>query len=112
MMDDNRKDALITLCMLKLRFQNKLKVNLTNIQEKTKELENMGLDEQSIITSIQRLRDRGHIKDNSENLLLGSGIVYHYIEILQYEGEVNIEETLDILENRIRHYTEHRRYDL
>lgn len=40
------------------------------------------LDEQSIKTSIQRLRDKGHIKDNSENLLLGLGIVYHYIETI------------------------------
>ena len=112
MMDDNRKDALVMLCMLKLRFKNKQQVNLTNIQEKTKELGDMELGKQSIITSIQRLRDRGHVKDNSDNLLLGSGIVYHYIEILQYDDGVNIEETLDILENRIRQYTEHRRYDL
>ncbi|NOU79972.1 hypothetical protein GC101_13930 [Paenibacillus sp. LMG 31459] len=111
-MDDNRKDALVTLCMLKLRFQNELQVDLMNIQKKTKELVNMGLDEQSIITSIQRLEDRGHVKKNSENLLLASGIVHHYIEILQYDDEVNIEETLGILENRIRNHTDHRRYDL
>ncbi|OKP96255.1 hypothetical protein [Paenibacillus sp. P46E] len=111
-MEDNRIDALVTLCMLKLHFQNKLQVNLTNIQEKSKELKDMRLDEQSIIASIQRLRHRGHVKDNSVNLLLGSGIVHHYIEILQYDDGVNIEETLNILENRIRHYTEHRRYDL
>jgi hypothetical protein len=32
-MDDNRKDALVTLCMLKLRFQNELQVDLMNKQK-------------------------------------------------------------------------------
>ncbi|WP_130609236.1 hypothetical protein [Cohnella abietis] len=98
--------------MLKLRFQNKLQVSLKNIQDKIKGLINEEIDEQSIVASVQRLRDRGHVRDNGENLLLGSGIVHHYIEVLQYDDGVNIDETLDILENRIRHHTEHRRYDL
>ncbi|MEK3910788.1 hypothetical protein [Paenibacillus sp. FSL H7-0331] len=99
-MDDNDIDLMIILSMLKLRFETKQKLTIDNIHAKTNELSNSLLNGKAITDSIKRLRFQGHIKENLDILLLRSGIVFYYIEILQTCDEIN--EALGLIKDCLK----------
>jgi hypothetical protein len=100
-MDDKRIDTIVTLCMLKLRFQYKMDVILGNIAEKSNGICNIVLNVEVILNSIKRLKSIGHVKEEENKLLLRSGIVFYYIEILVGGKGMSINESLEFLERRL-----------